>query len=158
MIDILATGGNLETPRITRVYWAVLEGIAAAVLLLVGGSGSLTALQTASIATAVPFSIVMVLACVSMLKAFRYEVATAPRYLQIAVSAATPAPGGHGAPTGGASPRRSPASTPTETAPQRRRPAHRSSSPCTSCRPVRSASTPTPDGSKSTTVPARRTP
>ncbi|MDV3205809.1 MAG: BCCT family transporter [Rhodococcus ruber] len=98
VIDILATGGNLETPRITRVYWAVLEGIAAAVLLLVGGSGSLTALQTASIATAVPFSIVMVLACVSMLKAFRYEVATAPRYLQIAVSAATPAPGGHGAP------------------------------------------------------------
>ena len=83
VIDILSTGGDLETPKITRVYWSVLEGVAAAVLLLVGGSGSLTALQTASIATAVPFSIVLVLACVSMLKAFRYDVATTPRYLRV---------------------------------------------------------------------------
>ncbi|MGB6182741.1 MAG: BCCT family transporter [Rhodococcus sp. (in: high G+C Gram-positive bacteria)] len=83
VIDILSTGGNLETPKITRVYWAFLEGIAAAVLLLIGGSGSLTALQTASIATAVPFSIIMVLACVAMLKAFRYDVATTPSYVRI---------------------------------------------------------------------------
>ncbi|OZC62835.1 transporter [Rhodococcus sp. 06-621-2] len=83
VIDILSTGGDLDTPKITRVYWAVLEGIAAAVLLLIGGSGSLTALQTASIATAVPFSIVLVLACVSMLKAFRYDVATTPNYVRI---------------------------------------------------------------------------
>ncbi|WP_210432791.1 BCCT family transporter [Rhodococcus sp. DMU1] len=95
VIDILSTGGNLETPKITRVYWSVLEGVAAAVLLIVGGSGSLTALQTASIVTAVPFSIVTVLACVSMLKAFRYEVATAPRYLQVAVREPAAVPGGH---------------------------------------------------------------
>ncbi|MGB3171789.1 MAG: BCCT family transporter [Rhodococcus sp. (in: high G+C Gram-positive bacteria)] len=83
VIDILASGGNLETPKITRIYWTTLEGAAAAVLLLVGGSGSLTALQTASIATAVPFSIIMVLACVSLLKAFRYDVATTPRYIRL---------------------------------------------------------------------------
>ncbi|MBY6538020.1 BCCT family transporter [Rhodococcus sp. BP-349] len=83
VIDILSTGGDLDTPKITRVYWTVLEGVAAAVLLLIGGSGSLTALQTASIATAVPFSIIMVLACVSLLKAFRYEVATTPSYVRI---------------------------------------------------------------------------
>ncbi|MBY4129609.1 BCCT family transporter [Rhodococcus fascians] len=83
VIDILSTGGELETPKITRVYWAVLQGIAAAVLLLVGGTNSLTALQTMSIATAVPFSVVLVLACVSMLKAFRYDVATTPRYLRV---------------------------------------------------------------------------
>ncbi|WP_186629924.1 BCCT family transporter [Rhodococcus sp. BP22] len=83
VIDILSTGGDLDTPKITRVYWAVLEGVAAAVLLLVGGSGSLTALQTASIATAVPFSIVLVLACISMLKAFHYDVATTPNYVRI---------------------------------------------------------------------------
>ena len=84
VIDILSTGGDLDTPKITRVYWAVLEGVAAGILLLVGGSGSLTALQTASIATAVPFSIVLVLACVSLLRAFRYDVATTPRYLRVA--------------------------------------------------------------------------
>jgi choline/glycine/proline betaine transport protein len=83
VIDILSTGGELETPKITRVYWAVLQGIAAAVLLLVGGTSSLTALQTMSIATAVPFSVVLVLACVSMLKAFRYDVATTPRYVRV---------------------------------------------------------------------------
>ncbi len=83
VIDILSTGGALETPRITRVYWAVLEGIAAAVLLLVGGSASLTALRTVSIATAVPFSVVMALACVALLRAFRFDLVTTPRYLRV---------------------------------------------------------------------------
>jgi len=88
VIDILSSGGELEPPKITRVYWATLEGVAAAVLLVVGGSGSLTALQTASIATAVPFSLVMVGACVAMFRAFRYEVATTPRLLEISAAPA----------------------------------------------------------------------
>lgn len=83
VIDILATGGAVETSRITRVYWAVLEGIAAAVLIIVGGAEALTALQTASIATAVPFSIIMVLACFSLLRAFRYDVAQMPTYVRV---------------------------------------------------------------------------
>lgn len=83
VIDILATGGSVDTPKITRVYWSVLEGVAGATLLIIGGASSLTALQTASIATAVPFSIIMALACVALLRAFRYEVASAPRYLQV---------------------------------------------------------------------------
>lgn len=85
VIDILSSGGNVDTPKLSRVYWAVMEGLVAAVLLLVGGSGSLTALQTASIATAVPFSLVMVAACVSMLRAFRYDLATTPRLLRVSV-------------------------------------------------------------------------
>jgi len=83
VIDILSSGGELDPPKLTRVYWAVMEGAAAAVLLLVGGSGSLTALRTASIATAVPFSLVMVAACVSMFRAFRYDLATKSRLLHI---------------------------------------------------------------------------
>lgn len=89
VIDILSTGGDLNPPKITRVYWSILEGTAAAVLLLVGGTGSLTALQTMSIATAVPFSIILVLACVSMLKAFRYDVATTPRYVRVTSTPST---------------------------------------------------------------------
>lgn len=85
VIDILSSGGKLDTPKLSRVYWAVLEGLAAAVLLVIGGAGSLTALQTASIATAVPFSLVMVAACVSMLRAFRYDLATTSRLMQITV-------------------------------------------------------------------------
>ncbi|WP_199256969.1 BCCT family transporter [Tomitella fengzijianii] len=90
VIDMLSTGGDMNTPKITRVYWSVLEGLAAAILLVVGGAGSLTALQTASIATAVPFSIVLVLACVSMLKAFRFDLAHRPRYVHVST------PGGGG--------------------------------------------------------------
>ncbi len=52
-------------------------------LLIAGGSAALLALQTASIITAVPISIVMVLACVSLLRAFRYEVAKTPQYFEI---------------------------------------------------------------------------
>ncbi|WP_031936384.1 BCCT family transporter [Prescottella defluvii] len=92
VIDTLSTGGD-TAPVVTRVYWTVLQGVVAAVLLLVGGSGSLTVLQTASIATAVPFSVVLVLACLSMLKAFRYEVAATPRYVRISS-------GGAGRPAG----------------------------------------------------------
>jgi len=90
VIDILSSGGELDPPVATRVYWTTLEGIAAAVLLVVGGSGSLTALQTASIATALPFSIVMVLACVAMLRAFRYDVATTPRLMHISAPDGVP--------------------------------------------------------------------
>ncbi|MEE3849271.1 BCCT family transporter [Gordonia sp. LSe1-13] len=85
VVDMLATGGKIETPVVTRVYWASLEGVVAAVLLLVGGTDSLTALQTMSIATAVPFSIVMVLACVSLLRAFHYDIKVQPRFLQLSL-------------------------------------------------------------------------
>lgn len=83
VIDMLANGGRTDTPVVTRVYWAVLEGLAAAVLLIVGGTAALLALQTASIVTAVPVSVVLVLACVSLLRALRYDVSTTARYLRI---------------------------------------------------------------------------
>ncbi|WP_278236184.1 BCCT family transporter [Isoptericola sp. AK164] len=83
VIDMLASGGSTQTSATTRVYWAVLEGVAAAVLLVVGGNVALTALQTLSISTAAPFSIILVLACISLIKAFRHEVATMPSYIQV---------------------------------------------------------------------------
>lgn len=91
VIDILSSGGDLDPPKATRVYWSIMEGVAAAVLLIVGGAGSLTALQTASIATAVPFSVIMVLACVAMIRAFHYELATRPRLLHVSTPEDIPA-------------------------------------------------------------------
>jgi choline/glycine/proline betaine transport protein len=70
VIDMLTSGGELEPPRVQRVFWALLEGAVAAVLLVAGG---LAALQTASISTGLLFSVVMVLMCASLLKAFRSE-------------------------------------------------------------------------------------
>lgn len=83
VIDMLATGGSVNTSAATRVYWAVLEGAAAAVLLVVGGDAALTALQTLSVSTAAPFSVILVLGCVSLYKAFRYDANRMPNYVQI---------------------------------------------------------------------------
>src|SRR5699024_7958189 len=75
VIDMMACGGRVDTPKSTRIFWAVLEGVAAAVLLVVGGDAALTALQTLAVSTAAPFSVILVLACVAMYRAFRHDVA-----------------------------------------------------------------------------------
>lgn len=91
VIDMMACGGHVDTPKTTRIFWAVLEGVAAAVLLVVGGSAALTALQTLAVSTAAPFSVILVLACVAMFRAFRHDVATMPEYVQVMPT--TPEPG-----------------------------------------------------------------
>ena len=83
VIDMLASGGKVETSKVTRIFWAILEGVAAAVLLVVGGDAALTALQTLSVSTAAPFSVILVLACISLYRAFRFDIATMPEYIQV---------------------------------------------------------------------------
>ncbi|MDZ7642934.1 MAG: BCCT family transporter [Woeseiaceae bacterium] len=70
VIDIITSGGNLNPPVAQRVFWAVSEGVVAAVLTVGGG---LTALQTASITTGLPFAIILVIMAWGLLKAFREE-------------------------------------------------------------------------------------
>ncbi|RMJ05435.1 High-affinity choline transport protein [Marinobacter litoralis] len=70
VIDSLASGGVIETPAWQRVFWAVLEGAVASVLLLVGG---LSALQTMTIASALPFAIIMLVAAIGMWRALVIE-------------------------------------------------------------------------------------
>lgn len=70
VIDSLASGGNIDTPIWQRIFWAVLEGTVAAVLLIAGG---LSALQTMTIASALPFAIIMLLATFGLWRALRIE-------------------------------------------------------------------------------------
>ncbi|MFH7321228.1 BCCT family transporter [Desulfurivibrio sp. D14AmB] len=71
VVDILTSGGHEEpSPVWQRIFWAVVEGIVAAALLLAGG---LAALQTATIASALPFTVVMILMCWGLLRALRIE-------------------------------------------------------------------------------------
>lgn len=68
VIDMLSSGGNTESPRPQRAFWALLEGGVAISLLLAGGGG-LLALQTAAITTALPFSVIMFLMAYGLVRA-----------------------------------------------------------------------------------------
>ncbi|HZJ92417.1 MAG TPA: BCCT family transporter [Thiopseudomonas sp.] len=70
VIDSLASGGAAHTPAWQRVFWASMEGLVAAALLLAGGLG---ALQTATIVSALPFAIIMLIAMVGMWRALIIE-------------------------------------------------------------------------------------
>mgnify|MGYP000188362951 CR=1 FL=1 len=63
VIDTITAGGKTDAPTAQRVFWCILEGAIAVVLLLGGGLG---ALQAAAIATGFPFAIVLVLMCLSI--------------------------------------------------------------------------------------------
>ncbi|KAA5539073.1 BCCT family transporter [Roseiconus nitratireducens] len=70
VIDIIASGGNPNPPVGTRLFWALTEGIVAAALLIAGG---LQALQAASIAAALPLTVVLLLACYALVRALAQE-------------------------------------------------------------------------------------
>lgn len=70
VVDSLASGGVQETPVWQRVFWASLEGVVASVLLLAGG---LQALQAASVISALPFAIIMLIAAFGMWRALVIE-------------------------------------------------------------------------------------
>lgn len=73
VINSITAGGKVETPVPQRVFWAVVEGALAAVLLYIGGAEALQALQAGVIITALPFTIVLILMCVSLVMGLRTE-------------------------------------------------------------------------------------
>jgi choline/glycine/proline betaine transport protein len=62
VVDMLASGGHPNPPTWSRVLFSFLEGAVAIALLLAGG---LSSLQAAALATALPFSAILVLMCVA---------------------------------------------------------------------------------------------
>ncbi|MCG8588014.1 MAG: BCCT family transporter [Proteobacteria bacterium] len=60
VVDMLTSGGHPDPPVWQRVFWAVSEGVVAAVLLLAGG---LAALQSAAINTGLPFCVILLAVC-----------------------------------------------------------------------------------------------
>ncbi|PIK15661.1 BCCT family transporter [Halobacteriovorax sp. JY17] len=70
VIDTLASGGEEEPPVWQRIFWAVLEGVVAATLLLAGGLG---ALQTMTIASAFPMIFMIMVALFAFIKSLRAD-------------------------------------------------------------------------------------
>jgi choline/glycine/proline betaine transport protein len=68
--DMVTSGGHPSPPRPQRVFWAVSEGAVAATLLIAGG---LTAMQNAAIATGLPMSVLLVVACWSLARGLKRD-------------------------------------------------------------------------------------
>ena len=73
VIDSITAGGKVDTPVPQRVFWAFLEGAIAVALLWGGGTEAVQALQAGAISTALPFTIILLLMCVSLLMGMRTE-------------------------------------------------------------------------------------
>lgn len=70
VIDLITSGGSPDPPVIQRIFWSILEGVVAAVLLVGGG---LMALQTAAISMGLPFAVILLLLCYSLHKSLKSE-------------------------------------------------------------------------------------
>ncbi|WMT91810.1 BCCT family transporter [Pelagibacterium sp. H642] len=72
VIDTIAAGGETQTKAIQRLFWCAMEGVVASLLLLAGG---LAALQSATIASALPFTVVMLVLIWSLFVGMRADLA-----------------------------------------------------------------------------------
>lgn len=70
VLSMLTSNGDLNPPNGKKILWGVLQSILAVGLLIAGG---LNPLQSISIAAAFPFIFIMLLTCVSMVKALKQE-------------------------------------------------------------------------------------
>ncbi|MEW6997567.1 BCCT family transporter [Colwelliaceae bacterium BS250] len=68
VIDNLTSGGKGDSPVWQRIFWALLQGVVASILLMAGG---LQALQTLAIASALPFLLIMLLMCLGLYRALQ---------------------------------------------------------------------------------------
>ncbi|MGG4458541.1 BCCT family transporter [Brevibacillus porteri] len=70
VLGMLSSDGNLDPSNRVKITWGILQSAIAIVLLL---SGGLEGLQTASIVAALPFTVIMVLMCYSLVLALKEE-------------------------------------------------------------------------------------
>ncbi|MGA5412922.1 BCCT family transporter [Streptomyces pseudogriseolus] len=75
VMGTLSQKGSLEPSRWAVVFWGVVTGAVAAIMLLVGsGQGdALTGLQNLTILAAAPFVIVMIFMCVALMRDLRHD-------------------------------------------------------------------------------------
>ncbi|PSW16927.1 BCCT family transporter [Photobacterium sanctipauli] len=73
VIDSITAGGKVDAPVPQRLFWASMQGAIAASLLWIGGTEAMQALQAGTISTALPFTIVLLTMCVSLLMGMRTE-------------------------------------------------------------------------------------
>ena len=73
VIDSITSGGKIDAPIPQRIFWATVEGSIAGVMLWVGGKETLQALQAGVVTTALPFTFILLVMCVSLFKGLNSE-------------------------------------------------------------------------------------
>jgi BCCT family betaine/carnitine transporter len=73
VIDSITAGGKVDAPVPQRIFWAAIEGAIAIALLWIGGTEAVQALQAGAISTALPFTIVLLMMCVSLIMGMKTE-------------------------------------------------------------------------------------
>jgi betaine/carnitine transporter, BCCT family len=73
VIDSITAGGKMDAPVPQRIFWASIEGAIAAALLWIGGTEAIQALQAGAISTGLPFTVILLLMCVSLVLGLRTE-------------------------------------------------------------------------------------
>ncbi len=64
IVDSLASGGEVNSPKNQRIFWALTEGALAASILYIGGENALNTLQTLVISTGLIFGVIILIALV----------------------------------------------------------------------------------------------
>ncbi|NRF29969.1 BCCT family transporter [Vibrio coralliilyticus] len=67
VVDSITSGGKVDAPIPQRIFWASVEGAIAAMLLWIGGTEAIQALQAGTISTGLPFTVILLTMCVSLL-------------------------------------------------------------------------------------------
>ena len=73
VVDSITAGGKLDAPVPQRIFWATMEGLIAGALLFGGGADALGALQAAAITVGLPFTLVLLAMCVTLLMGLNHE-------------------------------------------------------------------------------------
>ena len=66
VVDTITSGGKTTSPVAQRVFWACSLGLTASALLYGGGSTVLESLRAGTITAALPFTIILLLSCLSL--------------------------------------------------------------------------------------------
>jgi BCCT family betaine/carnitine transporter len=70
VIDAITAGGKVDSPKPQRMFWAIIEGAIAIALLLGGG---LSALQAMALSAGFPLTLVLLVACYSIIRGLMSE-------------------------------------------------------------------------------------
>ncbi len=72
-VSMMTTGGKEDPSNINRIFWGLILGMTAAILMILGGEGGAGALEQAVVITGAPFAFVCFLAMLSLIRDFSGE-------------------------------------------------------------------------------------